>query len=216
MAGKRDYGQFCGLAAGLNVIGERWTFLIVRELLIGPARFNEMIDNLPGIGPNLLAERLRTLAEQGVVEQVPVRGDGRGRQYQLTELGEQLRASLLSLAKWGMQFLVEHDREGAVRAEWGFLAVQAMVIEDRIPVVDESYEFRVGDQTFTIQVCGGAVRFMRGEGSAPELVITSDPETFVRIGARMTTPFDALATSDIKIEGSSGAIHRCTRMLGLG
>jgi DNA-binding HxlR family transcriptional regulator len=215
MAGKRDYGQFCGLAAGLNIVGERWTFLIVRELLIGPARFNEMIDNLPGIGPNLLAERLRTLVEHGVIEPRSVPGDGRGKQYQLTLVGEQLRAPMLSLARWGMQFLEGDDRNGAVRAEWGFLAVQAMVIEDRIPTVDESYEFRVGDAPFTIQVRGGAVRFMRGEDPDADLVITSDPDTFVQIGARMITPFDALAAGEIKIEGSADAIQRCTRMLGL-
>lgn len=215
MAGKRDYGQFCGLAGGLNVIGERWTLLIVRELLISPARFNEIMDNLPGMGPNLLAERLRSLTEHGVIEQLPVPGDGRGKLYQLSPLGEQLRAPLLDLAKWGMQFLAENDRNGEVRAEWGFLAVQAMVIEDRIPPVDESYEFRVGDAVFTVEVVDGTVKFLRGAAADSVLTITSDPEMFVRIGARMATPFEALATGDIKIEGPAEAIQRCTRMLGL-
>jgi DNA-binding HxlR family transcriptional regulator len=215
MVGKRDYGQFCGLAAGLNVVGERWTLLIVRELLIGPVRFSEMIDNLPGIGPNLLADRLRGLAEQGVIEQLPVPGDGRGKLYLLTERGQELRAPLLSLAKWGMQFLGEGDRDGSVRAEWGFVAVQAMVIPERIPDVDESYEFRVGDRAFTVEVSGGEVSYRLGAGMDPALVITSDPETFVRIGARMISPFDALAAGEIKIEGAAEAVQRCTRMLGL-
>ncbi|MGW3960857.1 winged helix-turn-helix transcriptional regulator [Amycolatopsis sp. NPDC005003] len=215
MAGKRDYGQFCGLAAGLNVVGERWTLLIVRELLIGPVRFSEMIDNLPGIGPNLLADRLRGLTEHGVIEQLPVPGDGRGKLYRLTELGQELRVPLLSLAKWGMQFLGEGDRDGSVRAEWGFVAVQAMVIPERIPDVDESYEFRVGDRAFTVEVSGGAVGYHMGAGIDPALVITSDPETFVRIGARMISPFDALAAGEIKIEGATEAVQRCTKMLGL-
>ncbi|MFD2474577.1 winged helix-turn-helix transcriptional regulator [Amycolatopsis silviterrae] len=215
MAGKRDYGQFCGLAAGLNVIGERWTLLIVRELLISPVRFNEIIENLPGMGPNLLAERLRILTEEGVIEQLPVPGDGRGKRYQLSPLGEQLRAPLLDLAKWGMQFLAENDRDGEVRAEWGFLAVQAMVVADQVPEVDESYEFRVGDDVFTVEVRERTAKFLRGGAEDPALIIASDAETFVRIGARMTTPFDALATGDIKIEGPAEAVHRCTRMLGL-
>lgn len=215
MTGKRDYGQFCGLAAGLNVIGERWSLLIVRELLISSARYNEILDNLPGMGPNLLADRLRMLTEHGVIEQLPVPGDGRGKLYQLTELGEQLRGPLLDLAKWGMQFLAENDRHGEVRAEWGFLAVQAMVIEDRIPQVDESYEFRVGEDVFTVEARNGAVKFLRGATPDPVLTITSDPESFVRIGARMLTPFEALATGNIKIEGPPEAIHRCTHMLGL-
>ena len=215
MTGKRDYGQFCGLAAGLNVIGERWTLLIVRELLISPVRFNELIENLPGMGPNLLAERLRVLTEEGVIEQLPVPGDGRGKRYRLSALGEQLRGPLLDLAKWGMQFLAENDRGGEVRAEWGFLAVQAMVLDDRIPEIDESYEFHVGDEVFGVEVRERAVKFLRGGVEDPSLTITSDAETFVRIGARMITPFDALATGDIKIEGSAEAVHRCTRMLGL-
>jgi DNA-binding HxlR family transcriptional regulator len=215
MTSRRDYGQFCGLAAGLNVIGERWTFLIVRELLIGPVRFNELVENLPGVGPNLLAERLRTLGEHGVIEQLPVEGDGRGKLYRLSELGEQLRAPVLELCKWGLGFLGETDRAGVVRPEWGFLAMQSMVIEDRIPEVDETYEFRVGDQVFCVEVQQGKAGFSRGAATAPDLVITSDPETFVCIGARMLTPFEALATGSIKIEGPVEAIHRCSGMLGL-
>lgn len=215
MVGKRDYGQFCGLAAGLNVIGERWTLLIIREMLISPVRFNEMIDNLPGIGPNLLSDRLRSLTEHGVIEHAPVPGDGRGKLYQLTEAGRELRAPLLQLARWGMSFLDENDSDGVVRAEWGFLAVQAMINEDAIPDVDEVYEFRVGDHTFAIEVKSGQVAFTRGGSADPDLVITSDPDTFVRIGARLTTPFSAIATGNVKIEGDVEAIHRCTHMLGL-
>ncbi|HET6501520.1 MAG TPA: winged helix-turn-helix transcriptional regulator [Amycolatopsis sp.] len=215
MTGKRDYGQFCGLAAGLNIIGERWTLLIIRELLISPVRFNEIMENLPGMGPNLLAERLRTLTESGVVEQLPVPGDGRGKLYRLSPLGEQLRAPLLALARWGMNFLAENDRGGAVRAEWGFLAVQAMVDQSRVPEVDESYEFRVGDEVFSIEVRDRAVKFLRGGTTEPALTITSDPDTFVRVGARMVTPFEAVAAGDIKIDGAGEAIRRCTNMLGL-
>jgi DNA-binding HxlR family transcriptional regulator len=215
MAGKRDYGQFCGLAAGLNVIGERWTLLIVRELLIGPARFSELADNLPGIGPNLLAERLRSLAEHGLIEQMAVAGDGRGKLYRLTVLGEDLRGPVLAMATWGLQFLSTADRDGEVRAEWGFLAVQGMVAAERIPDVDESYEFRVADQVFTVAVEGGKVVFERGARPDADLVITSDPDTFVRIGARLLSPFEALAAGEIKIEGSAEAIQRCTHLLGL-
>lgn len=128
MTGRRNYAQFCGLAAGLNIIGERWALLIVRELLIGPARFNEILTNLPGLGPNLLSDRLRALTEHGVIEAGGVRGDGRGKQYRLTSRGEQLREPVLALARWGMPFLTEDDAvSGTTRAAWGFLAVQAMI-----------------------------------------------------------------------------------------
>lgn len=214
--GKRDYGQFCGLAAALNVIGERWTLLIVRELLIGPARFNELIVNLPGIGPNLLSERLRMLLEHGVVEQTSVEGDGRARRYHLTEAGERLRGTVLELAHWGLGFLSEDDLTGEVRAEWGFLAVQAMIVEDAIPDVDEVYEFQVGDQAFTVEVRNGEVSFGRGRAEEPDLTIECDADTFIRVGARMLSPFLAIATGDVRIKGKPDAVRRCTLMLGLG
>lgn len=216
MNGRRDYGQFCGLAAGLGIVGERWTFLILRELLYAPARYNALLENLPGIGPNLLAARLRMLTEHEVIEQLPVPGDSRGRLYKLSELGEQLRAPVLGLAKWGMQFLTEADSKKVVRDEWGFLAVQSMIIEEHIPAdVSEVYEFRVGERSFAIEVDHGSVALRPGSASLPDLTITCDAYTFIRIGARLLTPFDAIVTGDVKVDGDPEVIHRCTRMLGL-
>jgi DNA-binding HxlR family transcriptional regulator len=216
MSTKRDYGQFCGLAAGLNVVGERWTLLIIRDLLIAPMRFNGLLENLPGIGPNLLADRLRMLTEHQVIEQLPVEGDSRGKLYKLSPIGEQLRVPVLALAKWGMQFLTEMDSKKVVRDEWGFLAIQSMIIDEHIPAdVDEAYEFRVGEQCFAIKVHNGAATFHAGSVPLPNLTITCDAETFIRIGARMLTPFDAIVTGAVKVDGEPEVIHRCTRMLGL-
>jgi DNA-binding HxlR family transcriptional regulator len=215
VSSKRDYGQFCGLAGALNVIGERWTLLVVRELLIGPARFNELLDNLPGMGPNLLTERLRSLVDLDVVAQQSVPGDGRARQYALTGVGEQLRRPVLSLARWGLQFLDEEDSAGATRATWGFLAVQSMVCPDAVPGVSEVYEFRVAEQVFSIAVHDGAVTFGRGPVPAPDLTVECDTDTFIRIGARMLSPYDAVATGTVKITGAPEAAQRLTVLLGL-
>lgn len=215
MGVRRDYGQFCGLAGGLNVIGERWTLLIVRELLIAPARFTLLLENLPGIGPNVLTERLRMLLERGVVEQLPVAGDSRGRMYRLTAKSEELRGPVLALARWGMGFLTEDDAGKAVRDEWGFLALQSMIDHDSIPDVDETYEFRVGDSCFAVEVRGGALAFVAGPAPAPDLTVSCAADVFVRIGARLLTPFDAIVTGDVKVDGAPESIHRCTRMLGL-
>jgi DNA-binding HxlR family transcriptional regulator len=214
VAGKRDYGQFCGLAAGLNVVGERWTLLVVRELLVSPARFNEIMDNLPGIGPNLLAERLRMLVEAGVIEQLPVAGDGRGKLYQLTARGQELRAPLLALARWGMSFLGAEDGTGVVRPKWAFLAIQAMVDESTVPDVHEVYEFRIGGESYLIEVKEGEATFAAGGAPDPDLVVEGDPHTFVRLGARLVTPFIAIATGRVRIEGKPEAIQRCTQLLG--
>lgn len=216
MPSKRDYGQFCGLAGALNVIGERWTLLVVRELLIGPTRFNDLLDNLPGMGPNLLTERLRALVDLGVVEQLPVTGDGRARRYGLTDVGEQLRRPVLALARWGLRFLDEEDSAGATRAAWGFLAVQSMVSPDAVPDVSEVYEFRVADEVFSIAVRDGEVSFGRSSVEAPDLTVECDTDTFVRIGAGLLSPFRAIAVGAVTITGSPDAARRATRMLGLG
>lgn len=216
MADKRHYGQFCGLAAALDIIGERWTLLIVRELLISPARFSQITENLPGIGPNLLTDRLKFLSERGLIESCPVPGDARGKQYRLTPLGESLRPSLLSLAKWGMKFLTEEDAAfGISRAAWGFLAVQAMIDESQLPDIDESYEFRVDGEVFHIEVARGKALARRGAAESPALIVHTDAATFIRIGAEMLTPFDAVVSAELKIDGDPKAVARCTRLIGL-
>jgi DNA-binding HxlR family transcriptional regulator len=215
MAIRREYERGGSLGVGLTVIGERWTLLVVRELLIGPARFTALLANMPGIGPNLLSERLRTLAEHGVVERVPVPGDTRAMYYRLTELGEELRHPLLALARWGLGFLREGDSTGTTRAEWGFLAVQSMVVLDAVPDIDDTYEFRVDGQVFVIEVRDGSVRFSRAAAVDPDITVECDADTFIRVGAGILTPGDAIVTGNVRIAGDQEAMRRCVRMLGL-
>jgi DNA-binding HxlR family transcriptional regulator len=214
MAGKRQYEQFCGLAGALNVIGERWTLLIIRELLISELRFNEIADNLPGIGLNLLSERLRLLMNYGVIEARPVPGDGRGKQYRLTELGRRLHGPVLRLLAWGLHFVSEADA-AETRPRWGFAAVLAMIIREQVPQIDESYEFRLGGQVFAILVRDGTVTWKADPEPDPDLVVTGDPDALVKIGARLLSPFEAVAEGRINIEGSPAAVHRFSQMLGL-
>jgi DNA-binding HxlR family transcriptional regulator/putative sterol carrier protein len=216
MRDKRHYGQFCGLAAGLDIIGERWTFLIIRELLLTPARFSELAENLPGIGPNLLSERLRSLTVRGLIEAEPVPGDGRGKQYRLTPLGEELRGPLLDLARWGMRFLSEKDVNGISRGAWGFLAVQAMMHGVEVPSnVNETYEFQVDDDVFSVRLADGKATALRGSVVDPAIVVRTDANTFIKIGAEILSPFEAVVSGALHIEGDTGAAQRCARLLGL-
>jgi len=215
MREKRHYGQFCGLAAGLDIVGERWTLLIVRELLLAPARFNEIADNLPGIAPNLLSDRLRALTDRGLIEAARVPSDGRGRQYRLTTLGEQLRQPLLELTRWGMAFLTEKDVAGVSRGAWGFLAVQAMAHGRPVPPVEEAYDFCIDGDTFHLRLARGTVNAARGPAGDPAAVVHADATTFVRIGAGLLVPFDALVGGALRIAGEPAATRRCTALLGL-
>lgn len=118
----RSYNQICGLAQALDLLGERWTMLIVRELLLGPKRFGSLRDALPGINANLLSARLRSLTEAGIVEPVELPAPAAGvSAYALTERGEGLRDPVTSLALWGMDLLEpaeQHRRGWASRGSW--------------------------------------------------------------------------------------------------
>ncbi|WP_447002719.1 winged helix-turn-helix transcriptional regulator [Saccharothrix isguenensis] len=215
MTTKRTYQQFCGLASGLDVVGERWTLLIIRELLTGPARYSDLLANLPGLGTNLLAERLKFLVAKGVVEQVDVRGTGAQLAYALTPVGEELRPVILGLARWGLAFVGELRPEDAVRPQWGFLAVEAMLDEDRAADVAESYEFQVDDQVFHIDVSGGRARAVKGSATEPVMRAKTDAATFVQIGGGRLTPLMAMVTGRLVLEGDMDAVVRCCELLGL-
>jgi DNA-binding HxlR family transcriptional regulator len=216
--GRRNYSQYCGLAGGLDIIGERWTLLIVRELLTGPCRYNELLANLPGIGTNLLAERLKFLSEAGVIRQVAKEGAKEGakvKAYELTEEGRELRSVILPLARWGLGRLGAPGSEDVVRPRWAALAVEAMIDEERAET-EEEYEFRIDDEVFHVQISQGKAMVRMGPAAGePALVATTDALTFVEIGAGRLNPLSATLTRRLTMEGDEGAILRCTRLLGL-
>ncbi|XRQ14306.1 winged helix-turn-helix transcriptional regulator [Actinomadura welshii] len=211
---RRNYGQYCGLAAALDILGERWTLLILRELLTGPCRYNELLANLPGIGTNLLADRLKFLTEVGVVRQRSQDG-AKTRMYELSEQGESLRGAVLSLARWGLGMLGAPEAEEIVRPRWGVLAVEAM-IDPRHAEADEVYEFRLDDEVFHVDVKDGEIKVRHGKAPAePALVVRTDAVTFVEIGAGRLNPLEATLTRRVVMEGAEDAVLRCSRLLGL-
>jgi DNA-binding HxlR family transcriptional regulator len=212
---RRTYHQYCGLAAALDVVGERWTLLIVRELLMGARRYSDLLADLPGVGTNLLAERLRFLVEKGVVQRVESAGPSSRSAYALTATGEQLRPLVLGLARWGMAFAGDLSAEDTVRPHWGFLAVAAMLDSDAVPRVDERYEFRVDDEVFHIDVRAGQARAVRGPAESPAMTATTDAATFVQFGARRLTPLAAMVTGRLRLDGDIDAVLRCCGLLGL-
>ncbi|ONI76327.1 crotonobetainyl-CoA--carnitine CoA-transferase [Actinosynnema sp. ALI-1.44] len=215
MTTRRSYNQYCGLASALNVLGERWTLLIIRELLMGPRRYSELLSDLPGLGTNLLSERLKFLVENEVVRQTDVQGTGFRLSYELTETGLRLRPAVLSLARWGMEFVDEVAETDVVRAHWGFLAVEAMIDTARVGAVGESYEFRVEGEIFHIDVADGKARAVKGPASNPAMVAVTDATTFVRIGSGRLTPLAAMVTGKLSLEGGIDAVLRCCELLGL-
>ncbi|KAA1430028.1 winged helix-turn-helix transcriptional regulator [Mycolicibacter arupensis] len=121
----RDYGQYCGLARALDVVGDRWNLLIVRQLLMGPARFQELRDGLSGIATNLLTDRLRDLESAGVVQRQLSEG-GRASCYALTDWGQQLREPIYALVRWSTPLMIRGPQGDEFRGEWLRLALPAL------------------------------------------------------------------------------------------
>ncbi len=122
----RGYGQYCGLARSLEVVGDRWNLLIVRQLLIAPARYRDLIEGLPGIATNLLADRLRDLEAVGVIER-RLAGEGSAVEYALTAWGAELREPVESLIRWSTPLMIRGPGADAFRPEWLALALPALL-----------------------------------------------------------------------------------------
>lgn len=121
---KRSYTQFCGLAKALDMVGERWTLLVVRNLLLGPLRYSELLRGLPGITTNLLAKRLKEMEENGLVERVRLSASDAGRAYRLTDLGRGLEPAVHALGSWGWNWMGRPMPEEHRNVEWLLVALR--------------------------------------------------------------------------------------------
>ena len=147
---KRTYHQYCGLAAALDVVGERWALLVVRDLVPGPRRFTDLFEGLPGIATDVLAERLRSLEAAGAVEQQTLRHPVPAKVYALTERGHQLARIAGDLAGWGMPLLpARPTREQRTNPRW---ALQTMARNYRGGLAAGSYRWTIADQQLTVVV----------------------------------------------------------------
>lgn len=198
----KSYRQYCALARGLDVVGERWSMLIVRELLGGPRRYGELVEGLPGIATNLLAERLRHLVDAGVLER---RADGR---YLLTPWGEGLREPLYALARWSAPVVMAEPVGGdSFRAAW-LIHPLAVIFEGldprRRPLI---VEVRVGDEATTIESRNGEVRMRAGPPLSPDIVLDGPPDTILGLLAGHLDP-DTAASSGVAITGDARRLAR--------
>ena len=123
----RPYGQYCGLALALDRLGERWTLLIVRELLTGPKRFSDLAWGLPGIATNLLSTRLKSMVANGIVQQRDLPPPAACTAYELTPRGRQLEDVVYALVRWGGQYMPRRSGGQEFRAHWVAVAVQALL-----------------------------------------------------------------------------------------
>src|SRR5579859_509431 len=194
----RTYGQYCAMARGLDVTGDRWTLLIVRELLLqGPSRYAELQRGLPGIATNLLADRLRELETNGVV----TRKDG---VVSLTPRGRQLEPVMRAIGRWGAPLLAEAVPHERFRSHWLALPLQEFLADHAPARRPQTLEIRTGDEPLTVAVGGGAVKIAPGRPDEPDAVIGGP----VRLVLPVLAGRVPLAAARVIFEGDRAVLRR--------
>lgn len=176
----RSYGQFCALARGLEHVGERWTLLIVRELLLGPRSFGGLQRALPGISPTLLAERLEGLQSDGLAVRNAAPQRSKSVSYALTPAGQELEPVVLALMRWGSRWMLDGPQDDLVDAAWMPLALRS-VLDGPVPsgVAAGAVQFHVDQTDVVVVISGRQRRVSAGVVNRPAATVTcSAPELF--------------------------------------
>ena len=196
----RTYSQKCLAARALDVLGERWTLLIVRELGLGPRRFSELLDGLPGIGTNLLSARLKHLEQHDILTRAALDGPGQSFAYQLTDRGEAITPILGSLVQWAAG-LPAPPRDYEDRTRWALFAMRATAA-DRGAAFDTITELIIDEDTFWM--CGDGANVQLRPGRAPirpGLRLTCSQATLRAVATQRTTVAAAAASGDLIVDG---------------
>jgi len=204
----KSYRQYCGLAKALDVVGDRWTLLLVRELLIrGACRYTDLREGLPGIATNLLATRLKELEQAGVLigEQAPP--PVAAKLFRLTARGQALAPAVRALGLWGAPLLGQPKRSEAFRTHWLALPAE-MHLKDHSPEqAPVSIELRTGDAPLAIEAAEGQVRARPGAAEAPALALSGRPElVFGVLMGKMG--FKAAQEAGMSHQGDPGVLKR--------
>jgi len=205
---KRSYGEACRFAHALDLVGERWALLVVRELLLGPKRFTDLRRSLPHVSPNILAERLRELEGAGVVLHRKLPPPLATQVYELTEWGAELEPVVTQLGAWGARSPVppEHREIGADSI---VLALRSLFDAEAAGDLEAEYELRIGEERFHVAIAGGELSLDRGPaGGATATIGVDDPGTMAAILTDELPLSDALAVGTVQIEGPKKAARR--------
>src|SRR5579859_7331726 len=204
----RSYRQTCALAKALDVIGDRWNLLIVRELLLrGACRYTDLRNGLPGIATNLLADRLRELEQAGVVAREEAPPPIATTLFRLTERGEALDPVVRELGKWGVSLVSEGSDEDVFRGHWLELPT-ALFLEDHAPERPAiAIAVDTGDEPMVIETVDGAVRARPGAAADPDLVLSGPPKLLLgAISGHLT--LDEARARGLRCEGDLKAFER--------
>ena len=213
---RRSYDQFCGLSRALDVVGERWTLLIVRELMSGPKRYSDLSDVLTGIGTSLLASRLKQLEVDGIVRRRYLSPPAASTVYELTDPGQELADAMVPLALWGARHHTSEEPKSdeSFHAEWSLLFLARMLDKESLRGMTSRFEFNVGNSVATLQLQDGSPRVQAGPPETPaDAVIWTEPPTMAAIAGNRMTVTEAIENGLVKIDGDPDALQSLLVML---
>jgi DNA-binding HxlR family transcriptional regulator len=214
MAGKRKYDQGCAVAHALDLIGERWALLVVRDLVLGPKRFTDLLTGLPGASPDVLTQRLRELADAGVVHRRRLSPPAATWVYELTSWGAELTPIVVGLAQWasrspGMNY------DAPLGTDSLALSLKALYDGAAAGDLDATIAVHLGDERFHIHIRDGELAVARGEVDDPDATLETDQTTLLSL-LRTDRPLDeALANGDLALTGNRGVIDAFRRLFPL-
>jgi DNA-binding HxlR family transcriptional regulator len=212
----RRYRQFCPLARSLDLLGDRWSLLIVRELALRPCRYTDLRDGLPGIATNLLAERLRELQAAGVVRAEHAPPPVATTLYSLTDRGARLRPILVDLGRWGLPLMVPGQGEDDFRSRWVVLGVDALFQGADLAGLEPLTVLVAcpggGEPVRLVASPTGITAAVAPPGTAADVVISADPDTAVALLTGRLSPFALDAPTRARVRGTEDALRRLERL----
>jgi DNA-binding HxlR family transcriptional regulator/putative sterol carrier protein len=211
MAAMRTYGDGCAIAHALDLVGERWALLVVRELLLGPKRYTDLRRGLPNASPNVLSERLRELERAGVVRRRKLPPPAGSRVYELTDWGLELEGIVISLGHWGAR-----SPSGLVDAPTGvdsvILALRSRFDPEAARDLRARYQLRLGEESFRIEVADDRFEVARGSADRADATIDTDPGTLGTVLWGALPLADAERSGRLTIDGDKAAVDRFIRL----
>jgi len=204
----RSYGQYCSVAKALDVVGDRWTFLIVRELLLrGACRYTDLRSGLPGIATNLLADRLRELESAGLVRREEAPPPVATTLFHLTEAGLELDPVLRAIGLWGVRFMAQSADNDEFRGHWFVFPVSYFLRDSDPDGPPATIELRAASDPVVIEVSGGSVSTRLGTAVSPEVVVAGDPRLIMALLSGHRSPAEATDLG-LEISGDDSVLRR--------
>jgi DNA-binding HxlR family transcriptional regulator len=211
----RSYGQYCGVAHALELVGERWALLVVRELILSPKRFTELQRGLPRIPTNVLSARLKELEESAIVRRVVLPRPATGVAYELTEYGQELEDIVLRLAAWGVRSLADPRPDDTTSPEGVLLGLRAAFRPDRAEGLSATYELRVGEFVGHARVADGRLDVALGPAESADVVLETD-FAFKRLLTGEVSADEAIEEGIVRVTGDRALFSRFADVFRLG